>query len=708
MKTLTIILFFLAIADAGAQVTISGSVTDRKNAPIPYANIYFRGSYDGAITDTLGEFSYISDASGPQVLLISSVGYAESAIGLTVTGKDTTIHVVLEEEMNQLNEVTITAGVFSASDKKKSATLSSFDIATTASAVGDIYGAYATMPGSQKVGEQGKLFVRGGEGYETKTYMDGMLVQSPYFSSMPDIPTRGRFSPMLFSETVFSTGGYSAEFGNALSSVVDLTTNGLEPGDKASIGIMTVGANGSFSKRWENSSLAMTGLYANNGLHHRLFKQQVDWISDPVLWDGMAMFRQRIGETGLLKSFISVNANEMAMNYDNFEEGTMERIALKDRALYANTTYSGQPNDKWLIKTGVAYGGDTEDMNYNHLPVQTSKSATTAKLVFTHLTSNKIKIRAGSDMVREVCRKSVFLDTVMIMQVIDIQPSMFIESELKLTNKLALRLGARSEYSSLLGELNLLPRVSAAFKTGEFSQISMAWGKYRQKPENTILLFAPMLHSEESDHYILNFQYRKENRIFRIESYIKHYDDLVKYDALYSPDATTYNNNGFGYARGVDLFWRDQKSLKGVDYWISYSFLNTARDYKDYLESTVPSYASAHNLSLVYKQFIKSLNTFVGMTYSFASGRPYNDRNSEKFMAGRTKPYNDISLNLTYLMKLFKKECIVHLGITNLFNFQNEFGYRYSNTPGEDGCYASKAIVPNAGRQAILLFMLSL
>ena len=52
-----------------------------------------------------------------------------------------------------------------------------------------------------------------------------------------------------------------------------------------------------------NTSLALTGLYANNALHHRLFKQNVDWIKDPLLLDGMVMFRQRIGETGMVKSF---------------------------------------------------------------------------------------------------------------------------------------------------------------------------------------------------------------------------------------------------------------------------------------------------------------------------------------------------------------------------------------------------------------------
>ena len=81
--------------------------------------------------------------------------------------------------------------------------LKPLDIALTAGANGDVFSAFATMPGSQKVGEEGRLFVRGGEGYETKTFMDGMLVNTPYFSKMPDLPTRGRFSPLIFNGSVF-------------------------------------------------------------------------------------------------------------------------------------------------------------------------------------------------------------------------------------------------------------------------------------------------------------------------------------------------------------------------------------------------------------------------------------------------------------------------------------------------------------------------
>jgi vitamin B12 transporter len=708
MKNAVLILLSCLTLNAGAQHEISGTVTDRKGNPIRYANIYMEGSYDGTTSDSTGSFTLRTDLSGQQLFVASFIGYEKCYRELELGSGDVSLQIVLSEQVSELNEVAITAGVFSASDKKKSATMTSFDIATTASAMGDIYGAYASMPGSQKVGEEGMLFVRGGEGHETKTYMDGMLVQSPYFSSMPDIPTRGRFSPLLFSETLFSTGGYSAEFGNALSAVVDLTTNGLETEDKASFGIMTVGANASFSKRWENASLAMTGLYANNALHHKLFKQNVDWIKDPVLMDGMVMFRRRVGESGLLKSFISFNTNTMEMNYDNFEWGTLERIQLKDHSLYASTFYSGQLDDHWLIKTGVACSRDAEDLSYDEMPIQTNNTAAVFKLVFTHLTSEWMKIRIGSDVIRECYRQTVVMDSTVTLHFDDLQPSLFIESELKITEKAALRVGARGEYSTLLEEMMLAPRVSAAYKTGTYSQVSLAWGKYRQKPENEILRFAPQLNCERSDHYILNFQYRKEGRTFRIESYYKKYDGLVKYSELYSVDASGYNNEGFGYAGGLDLFWRDQKTLKGVDYWISYSYLKTLRNYRDYPVGAIPPFASAHNLSLVFKQFIAPIHTFAGITYSFASGRPYDDKNSGSFMSGRTRPYNDISLSLTYVTRLFRKDCIIHMNITNLFGFKNVYGYRFSANPGEDGRYASQAIIPTVGTQAVLLFMISL
>ena len=708
MKVLIIIIFGWTASGCFAQQSITGSITDRKGNPIAFANVYLEGSYDGCTTDTTGRFELTSKLKGKQVVVASFIGFDKEMLEVDLDTLRSPMIIVLREALSELNEVVITAGIFSASDEKKAATLSSYDIASTASAVGDIYGAYATMPGSQKVGEEGMLFVRGGESYETKTYMDGMVVQSPYFSSLPNVPTRGRFSPLLFSETLFSTGGYSAEYGHALSSIVDLTSNGLETEDKASVAVMSVGANASWAKRWEKSSLAVTGLYANNVLHHKIHKQNVDWTKDPVLGDGMMMFRQQIGENGLLKSFCSFNAMSMGMNYENFEAGTMDELKMDNLNLYANSSYTDQLSEKWLIRTGVAYSRDSEQMEYEGLPITTLNTGVAVRLTFTHLSTENFKTRFGGEFNQGWYNQTITSDSSIRLDLKDMQPSLFLETEWTLSKKLALRTGIRAEHSSLLQEPALLPRVSAAYKTGHYSQVSLAWGLYRQKPENDYLQYAPSLSHERANHYILNFQYRKQRRTFRIEAYLKQYNDLVKYSYAYSPFASDYNNQGHGSAQGIDLFWRDSESLQGSDYWISYSFLNTSRDYRDYPESAVPDFASAHNLSVVYKRFFERLRLLGGITYSFASSRPYNDMNSIDFMDGRTKAYNDISMNLTYLGKVGRRDYILHLNITNLLGFDNVFGYRYALAPDENGVYPSQAIVPTTGTQAVLMFMLSL
>lgn len=708
MRALITLVACALFAESSAQSIISGTVYDQDGNPVSGSNIYFDGSYDGTTSNEEGEYRLSTDLNGTQRLTASSIGYEKFTKNILIHKKDTCIHIVLHESRSQLDEVVITAGIFNASDKKKSATLSSVDIATTASAMGDIYGAYATMPGSQKVGEDGMLFVRGGDSYEVKTFMDGMLVRSPFYSKIPDIPTRGRYSPLLFSETLFSTGGYSAEYGQALSSIVDLSTTGLETENKTSIAIMTVGANASASRRWENSSLALTGTYANNALHHKIFRQTIDWIENPVLGDGTVMYRQKVNDSGMLKVFCGVNYNAMHLNNENFEQGTVDEIELTNKTFYLNASYVDQPKEKWLLRTGLSYGRDKDNMTYNTLPVSTINQAVHAKLVFTNLTSDRVKIRIGGELQTEKYSQQIDMNPVLSWGFTDFQPGLFTETELKIGPTIALRAGGRAEYSSLLEEAGFSPRISAAYKTGEYSQVSLAYGIFHQKPGNDYLKFAPGLSSERSEHYILNFQYKKNLRLFRVEAYVKQYHDLVKYTEAYSSDPSAYSNSGFGIAKGFDLFWRDRKTIKGSDYWISYSYLDTRRDYRDFPEAAAPGYASKHNLSIVYKHFINPLKTFVGCTYSFASGRPYDDKNSLQFMAARTKTYNDISLGLTHLAQVFGKQAIIHLNITNIIGFKNIYGYRFSDTPGEDGLYASRAVVPTVGRQAVLMLLLSL
>jgi outer membrane cobalamin receptor len=229
------------------------------------------------------------------------------------------------------------------------------------------------------------------------------------------------------------------------------------------------------------------------------------------------------------------------------------------------------------------------------------------------------------------------------------------------------------------------PRISLAYKTGKFSQMSLATGLYHQRPNAQILTYNNQLQDERAQHYILNFQYSKELRTFRAEVYYKNYQQLVRFQ---QEDLTNYihlNNNGHGYAGGLDIFWRDGKTFRNVDYWLSYSYLDTKRLYRDYPVESVPYFASAHNLSFVYKHFIEPIRTQVGLTYAFGSGRPYNDPNSDAFNAGVTPAYHDLSMNFSYLVRT---NFIIHFSVTNILGRDNIFGYQYSLVPDENGSYS--------------------
>ncbi len=62
-----------------------------------------------------------------------------------------------------------------------------------------------------------------------------------------------------------------------------------------------------------------------------------------------------------------------------------------------------------------------------------------------------------------------------------------------------------------------------------------------------------------------------------------------------------FSNDGFGYAKGIDIFWRQNQKIKNTDYWISYSYLDTERDFRNYTTAATPNFASTHNLSIVGK-----------------------------------------------------------------------------------------------------------
>jgi hypothetical protein len=112
-----IVLFFFTILSF-AQTTISGKIVDEKNKPIPNANIFIDGSYDGATSNSAGEFSFTTTAEGNQTLIVSALSFEikKIEIGMNKYQNQT---LILKRSATELNEVVITAGTLEAGDKSR-------------------------------------------------------------------------------------------------------------------------------------------------------------------------------------------------------------------------------------------------------------------------------------------------------------------------------------------------------------------------------------------------------------------------------------------------------------------------------------------------------------------------------------------------------------------------------------------------------------
>lgn len=712
MKTLVSLLVLILVAlPAWPQQRITGKVLDNEGQPLTGVNVYIKNSYDGASTDTSGRFSFKTNATGKQLLVASYIGCKTQETELNLSEKVQPLIITLSQAPSELAPVVITAGTFEAGDTKRSVVLKLLDISTTPSAVGDVYGALATFPGTQIVGDKGGLYVRGGEGYETKTFFDGMQVANPYFSNMPDLPERGRFSPILFSGTVFSTGGYSAEYGQALSSALILNTTGVAEKEQTGVSLMSVGASASHTEHWDKASLALSATYSNMSAYNNLFPSNLSWSKSPESFDLTSLYRLKRGKYGLLKVYTGTNINSSALYYNpDLNSSKLSLINLKNSDLYVNTVYTDKLSNTWMIKTGLAFTRDNLTMKQDTFQVGQPVSAAHQRITLTHEPNNHFSLKFGED----VSLYSYYMDYRQLLSNIRyrpgfriVNPALYAESELRLGLRLAVRAGVRGEYLSLTNEYSVVPRVSFAYKTGENSQVSLAYGMFTQGPEKEYLLFAHHLESERASHYILNYQYEKNNRLFRIEGYRKDYSQLVKYSSLNNPDPLAYNNNGNGYSLGFDLYWRDSHTLRFLDYWVSYSYIDTKRNYKNYSESRTPAFVSPQTFSVVAKYMFTGIKLHAAVNYTHASSKTWFNPDLPGDITAKTKAYNDFSINLVYLTKLFRNSAIVYFNVNNIFGFNNVFGYNYSAEPSHNQSYTLYPVKPASKRFFILGLFLS-
>ena len=711
MRSILLIISILFNGFVQGQVTISGKTTDNRNRPLPGVSIILKGTYDGATSDSSGNYSFGTQEKGDHELSFSTTGYRSVDEKIHIENAALIINASLKELITELKAVVISAGAFEASDSKRATALTSIDIVTTASANGDITNAIKTLPGTQQVGESEGLFVRGGTAAETKFFIDGSLVNNFFYSSEPGQATRGRFNPFLFSGTLFSSGGYSALYGQALSSVLILESIDLPERTSADFGISYLAANAGFQKLSKNkkSSWGITYAYANLALVYDLIKQKFDYFRIPVVHQADYNFRIKTSKNGMLKYYGTIAHTDVGFRNQDVDSLNMKNaFAMKNFNLYHNLSWKEKLGNGWRVSTGVSYTNNRDKMKMEFQDEKNQKQMipsdpfyanknfdlhlkgnyANAKIVLEKGLGGLTSIRFGSEY-NHSSEKSAYTqyDGITYNQILKENIlAGFAETDIYLTNNLAAKIGARAEHSQMLDQWNLAPRLSLAYKFEDNSQASFAFGNYYQSPENKYLPSFNALHFSRSTHYIAQYQKISKDYTFRTEIFYKEYDDLLKTSGN---GLGAINNNGFGDAKGIELFWRDKKTVKNVDYWVSYSFLDTKRDFLNYPFAIEPSFAAKHTASLVIKKFVLPIKTQFNASYTIATGRPYynmvyNDVQNKVTIIneGRTKNYNDLSLSVNYLPSIGKQNAkafsVFVLSVSNVLGFENVYNYNFS------------------------------
>lgn len=265
MKKTVFFLFLLGLLTAaGAQPThkIKGTVIDKASRqPLEFINVLILGLGRGAVTDAEGHFNIQEVPPGIYRLQASAVGYKTVLTPeYIVSTKDLTIQIETEENLTELEGVTVTASPFRR-DLESPVGLRIIglqEIEKSPGANRDISRIVQSYPGVafSPAGYRNDLIVRGGSPSENRFYLDGVEIPNiNHFSTQgASGGPVGIINADLIREVNFYTGAFPADKSNSLSSVLDFK---LRDGDmernslKATLGAseVSLASNGHLGKK---------------------------------------------------------------------------------------------------------------------------------------------------------------------------------------------------------------------------------------------------------------------------------------------------------------------------------------------------------------------------------------------------------------------------------------------------------------------------
>lgn len=209
----------------GQMHRVSGIVRDAStDERLPYVNVAVKGLTVGTSTNDQGEFT-LALKPGTYEFLLNLVGYRTETRKIVVGASDQALIIRLTPTDILLQEVTVYS---SASSQVRQTDVSALALqgqrlVETTSVIPDVFRSIQTLPGISSNNEfSAKFNVRGGTSDENLVLVNGAQVYEPFHVKEAPNASIGIFNIDLMRKVTLVTGGFSARYGDRMSSVMDI------------------------------------------------------------------------------------------------------------------------------------------------------------------------------------------------------------------------------------------------------------------------------------------------------------------------------------------------------------------------------------------------------------------------------------------------------------------------------------------------------
>ncbi|MFT6997061.1 MAG: hypothetical protein ACJAQ4_000806 [Cryomorphaceae bacterium] len=678
------LLFIFVIVSLIAQAqngTVRGFVYEEETGEaVIFTNVFLKGTSIGASTDVNGYFSVTQIPEGQYTLMVTYLGYDTFSEEITVRAGDiTTEKIFLKKSSVQMQTVEISA---ERQERQTNVTMSvtkatpkQIKQIPTIGATADLAQYLQVLPGVIFTGDQGgQLYIRGGSPIQNKVLLDGATIFNPFHS----IGLFSVFDTEVIKNADIYTGGFGAEYGGRISSIMDISTrDGNKRRFSGKVGLSTFAANALFEgpiKKQTNdgessSSFILSAKHSYLDESSKIFYDYIDEDGLPFSFTdlyGKVSFNTsngskinlfgfsfndevRFQETSNLNwnsfgggaDFILVPSSTAALlegglNFSSYD------ITLKERASSSNPS-SGDSGEEVLLQPRTSTVNSFNlflDFKYffgdDALKYGIDISGFGTELSFFNPLGQKIEQNDNNtELAGYVSYK-------------------------KKINNLILDMGFRLQYYASIRTLRPEPRLGVKYNLTEKLRLKAAFGMFSQNiisansDRDVVNLFYGFLVGPEdlqdeitledgstrevknplqtAIHYIAGVEYDLTNRIsINLEGYFKDFTQLtnINRNKIYSsrtqdPTVPDILKNDFivetGTAVGIDLTVGYE--TRQIFIWTVFSVANVDR--WDGIRSYDPVFDRNYNVNLVASyRFGKGLNWEVNGRWNYGSGFPF-------------------------------------------------------------------------------------